>query len=175
VQKTLMSEFYPGFSQSFMYGTEPIGGLVLIPCIILTETPFSREGTVGQTRPFRAIALIVEDDPSQREMISLLLEESHYDVIQCESAEAAERVLANSGGALSLMITDVNLAGSMNGVELAFIAKQRHPKLDVVVTSGRPLAGPLPDGAKFWSKPWAPLDILREAEIAQAIPRAAPG
>ena len=109
---------------------------------------------MGQTKPFRAIALIVEDDPSQREMISLLLEESHYDVIQCESAEAA---------------------GSMNGVELAFIAKESQPKLDVVVTSGRPLAGPLPDGAKFWPKPWAPLDILREAEIAQAVPRAAPG
>ena len=130
---------------------------------------------MGQTKPFRAIALIVEDDPSQRDMLCLLLEESHYDVIQCESAEAAELVLAKNGGALSLLITDVNLAGSMNGVELAFIAKQRHPKLDIVVTSGRPLAGPLPDGAKFWSKPWAPLDILREAEIAQAVPRAAPG
>ena len=130
---------------------------------------------MGQTKPFRAIALIVEDDPSQRDMISLLLEESHYDVIQCESAEAAELVLAKNGGALSLLITDVNLAGSMNGVELAFIAKESQPKLDVVVTSGRPLAGPLPDGAKFWPKPWAPLDILREAEIAQAIGPAALG
>ena len=130
---------------------------------------------MGQTKPFRAIALIVEDDPSQRGMLCLLLEESHYDVIQCESAEAAERVLAKNGGALSLLITDVNLAGAMNGVELAFIAKESQPKLDVVVTSGRRLAGSLPDGAKFWSKPWAPLDILREAEIAQAVPRAAPG
>jgi hypothetical protein len=36
----------------------------------------------------------------------------------------------------------------------------------VVVTSGKPLHEPLPDGAKFWSKPWAPLDVLREAELA---------
>ncbi|MGX1064975.1 hypothetical protein AB7M39_004340 [Bradyrhizobium diazoefficiens] len=28
---------------------------------------------------------------------------------------------------------------------------------------------PLPDGAKFWAKPWAPLDVLREAEIAQVV------
>jgi DNA-binding NtrC family response regulator len=101
-------------------------------------------------------------------MITLLLEESHYDVIQCESAEAAELVLAKNGGALSLMITDVNLAGAMNGIELAFIAKQSHPDLDVIVTSGRPLPRSLPDGAKFWSKPWAPLDVLREAELALA-------
>jgi DNA-binding NtrC family response regulator len=123
---------------------------------------------MGQPKPFRATALIVEDDPAQREMISLLLEETDYDVIQCESAEAAELVLDKNGGALSLMITDVNLAGPMTGIELAFIAKHGHPNLDVVVTSGRPLSRALPDGAKFWSKPWAPLDILREAEMAQA-------
>jgi DNA-binding NtrC family response regulator len=123
---------------------------------------------MGQSRPLRATALIVEDDPSQREMMTLLLEESHYDVIQCESAEAAELVLAKNGGALSLMITDVALAGTMNGIDLAFIAKQSHPDLDVIVTSGRPLPRSLPDGAKFWSKPWAPLDVLREAERARA-------
>jgi DNA-binding NtrC family response regulator len=123
---------------------------------------------MGQAKPFRATALVVEDDPMQREMLSLLLEESDYDVIQCESAEAAELVLEKNGGCLSLMMTDVNLAGVMSGVELAHIAKERNPGLDVVVTSGRPLAEVLPAGAKFWSKPWAALDVLREAEIAHA-------
>jgi two-component system, cell cycle response regulator CpdR len=122
-----------------------------------------------QSKPFRPIALIVEDEPMQREMIALLLEECDYDVIQCESAEAAELVLQKNSGCLAMLMTDVNLAGRMNGVELAHLAKQRNPRLDVVVTSGRPLPQPLPDGAKFWSKPWAPLDVLREAEIAQAI------
>ncbi|OAF17618.1 MULTISPECIES: response regulator [Bradyrhizobium] len=120
-----------------------------------------------QAMPYRATALIVEDDAMQREMLCLLLEESGYEVIQCESAEAAERVLDNNAGALCLMLTDVQLAGRMNGVELAYVAKDRNPRLDVVVTSGRPLAQPLPDGAKFWAKPWAPLDVLREAELAQ--------
>ncbi len=122
---------------------------------------------MGQSEPFRATALIVEDDVMQREMLSLLLEESGYHVIQCESAEAAERVLETNAGALRLMLTDVQLAGHKNGVELAYVAKHRNPRLDVVVTSGRPLKQPLPDGAKFWAKPWAPLDVLREAEIAQ--------
>jgi two-component system cell cycle response regulator CpdR len=124
---------------------------------------------MGQSKPFRPIALIVEDEPMQREMIALLLEQCDYDVIQCESAEAAELVLQKNSGCLAMLMTDVNLAGRMNGVELAHLAKQRNPRLDVVVTSGRPLPQPLPDGAKFWSKPWAPLDVLREAEIAQAI------
>lgn len=122
---------------------------------------------MGQAKPFHAIALIVEDDAMQRAMLTLLLEESGYQVIQCESAEAAERVLNKNASALCLMLTDVQLAGRMTGVELAHVAKDRNPKLDVVVTSGRPLVQTLPDGAKFWAKPWAPLDVLREAEIAQ--------
>jgi two-component system cell cycle response regulator CpdR len=119
---------------------------------------------MGQSKPFRATALIVEDDALQREMICLLLEESNFDVIECESAEAAELVLERSADSLSLMMTDVNLAGTMNGVELAHIAKKCNPGLDVIVTSGKPLSQPLPDGAKFWSKPWVPLDVIREAE-----------
>jgi two-component system, cell cycle response regulator CpdR len=123
---------------------------------------------MGQSKPFRATALVVEDDPMQREMMCVLLEESNYDVIQCESAEAAELVLDRTSQSLALMITDVSLAGRMSGVELARIATSRNPQLDVVVTSGRALPEPLPPGAKFWSKPWAALDVLREAEWAQA-------
>ena len=77
---------------------------------------------MGQSKPFRATALIVEDDPMQRDMICLLLEESAVDVIECESAEAAELVLERAAGNLVLMMTDVQLAGNMDGVELAHIA-----------------------------------------------------
>jgi DNA-binding NtrC family response regulator len=119
---------------------------------------------MGQTKPFRATALVVEDDPMQREMICLLLEESDMDVIECESAEAAELVLEEAGASLVLMMTDVQLAGHKNGVDLAHVAKKFNPDMDVIVTSGIPLRQALPDGAKFWSKPWAPLDVIREAE-----------
>jgi two-component system cell cycle response regulator CpdR len=119
---------------------------------------------MGQSKPFRARALIVEDDPMQREMIGLLLEESDFDVIECESAEAAELVLQRAGDSLALMMTDVRLAGHMNRVELAHVARKHNPDLGVIVTSGKPLPQALPDGVKFWSKPWAPLDVIREAE-----------
>jgi two-component system cell cycle response regulator CpdR len=119
---------------------------------------------MGQSKPFRATALVVEDDPMQREMISLLLEESEMDVIECESGEAAELVLEQAGPSLVMLMTDVNLAGNMNGVELAHVALKYNPDLDVIVTSGRPLRHELPEGAKFWCKPWTPLDVIREAE-----------
>ncbi len=119
---------------------------------------------MGQSRPYRAKALVVEDDPMQRQMIELLLEESEFEVIACESAEAAELVLQSNGESVVLMMTDVELAGNMTGVELAHAAKKYKPDLDVIVTSGRPLRQRLPDGALFWAKPWAPLDVIRLAE-----------
>jgi CheY-like chemotaxis protein len=119
---------------------------------------------MGQSKPFRATALVVEDDPMQRDMLSLLLEESEVAVIECESAEAAELVLERAAGDLVLMLTDVQLAGNMDGVELAHIARKYNPEIGVIVTSGKPLHQELPEGVQFWTKPWAPLDVIREAE-----------
>jgi DNA-binding NtrC family response regulator len=110
-------------------------------------------------------ALVVEDDRDQRELVSLLLEECDMAVIQCETAESAEAVLERVGESLSMIFTDVRLAGAMSGAELAELAKSRFPDLMVIVTSGSE-APALPAGAMFMQKPWRALDILREAERA---------
>ena len=122
---------------------------------------------MGQAKPFKPIALVVEDDELQRELVAMLLEESDMGVIQCESAEAALRVLEKMGGCLSMMFTDVNLAGIIDGVDLAHFAKQRFPDLPVIVTSGAKQTKSLPEGTTFMAKPWRPLDVLRVAERAQ--------
>jgi two-component system cell cycle response regulator CpdR len=122
---------------------------------------------MGQASPFKPIALVVENDVLQRELIGVLLEESGMGVLQCESAEAALRLLEKMGGCVSMMFTDVNLAGQIDGVELAHFAKQRYPDIHVIVTSGLEVTKNLPEGAMFIPKPWLPLDVLREAERSQ--------
>jgi len=122
---------------------------------------------MGQANPFKPIALVVEDDELQRELVAMLLEECDMGVIQCESAEAALRVLEKMGGCLSIMFTDVNLAGIIDGVDLAHFARQRFPDLDVIVTSGTAQTKSLPEGTTFMAKPWRTLDVLRVAERAQ--------
>ena len=122
---------------------------------------------MGQAKPFKPIALVVEDDELQRELVAMLLEECDMGVIQCESAEAALRVLEKMGGCLSIMFTDVNLAGIIDGVDLAHFARQRFPDLDVIVTSGTAQTKSLPEGTTFMAKPWRTLDVLRVAERAQ--------
>jgi DNA-binding NtrC family response regulator len=122
---------------------------------------------MGQASPFKPIALVVEDDVWQRELAVVLLEDSEMDVIQCESAEGALRVLEKMGGCVSMLFTDVNLVGKIDGVELAHFATQYYPNINVIVTSGLALAKSLPEGALFMPKPWLPLELLREAERSQ--------
>jgi len=119
---------------------------------------------VGQATPFKPIALVVEDDPLQRDLVVAVLEGSDMGIIQCKSAEAAVQVLEKIGACVSMIFTDVNLAGRIDGVELAHFAKRRCPNIHIVVTSGLALKKDLPDGAMFLPKPWFSLDLLREVE-----------
>jgi hypothetical protein len=68
---------------------------------------------------FKPIALVVEDDLLQRELAVVLLEESEMGVVECESAEEALHVLEKMGEYVSMIFTDVSLAGKIDGVELA--------------------------------------------------------
>ena len=110
---------------------------------------------------FPQLALVVEDDLLQREALCELLSGENMDVIQCESAEAGELVLAKVGPDLAVLVTDVKLAGHMTGLELAEFALERFPKLKVVIISGQEDLS-IPPGARFLRKPWQPLDMLRE-------------
>jgi DNA-binding response OmpR family regulator len=116
---------------------------------------------MGQSKPSRRTAIVVEDDFIQRDMIALLLEESDFDVIQCEDAETA--LLAIKARHPSLLITDIGLTGKMNGIELAHLARSNDSMLRVVVISGQPLSDALPDGVTFFSKPVYPVVLIREA------------
>ena len=115
---------------------------------------------MGQSKPFRPTALVVEDDPIQREMIALLLDETDYNVIQCEDAETAVLALKNLHP--TLLVTDVALVGQMTGIDLVERAREINPALRVIVMSGRPPARDLPQGVTFFAKPFYPIELIRE-------------
>ena len=108
-------------------------------------------------------ALVVEDDVMQRETLAMLLEESGMGVIQCENAEAALSVPRKMAAHVAVMVTDVNLTGQIDGVQLAHFAHQRYPNIHVIVTSAFDLTKKLPEGTTFMPKPWVALELLREA------------
>ncbi|CAN5370054.1 hypothetical protein BH10PSE10_BH10PSE10_08250 [soil metagenome] len=114
-------------------------------------------------RVWKPTVLVVENDQLQRELVSLIFEESDMHVIQCMSGEAAAVVLERAGSELTMIFTDVDIEGDMSGIELARIARQRFPDIDVIVTSAQEV-GEIPDNVLFMQKPWLPLELLREAE-----------
>ena len=82
------------------------------------------------------IALVVEDDTFQREILAEFLRDHGLEVVECSSAETAELVLASTGTELVALVTDVNLGSGMSGVELAQYAKRTFPHVNVVMISG---------------------------------------
>jgi DNA-binding response OmpR family regulator len=94
-------------------------------------------------------------------MLALLLQASDFEVIQCDDAETASLALKERHPLL--LVTDVNLTGHRDGIELARLARQLAPDTRVLVISGNPLKGVLPDGVRFLSKPLYPTNLLREA------------
>ena len=121
---------------------------------------------MGQSTPFRPTALVVEDDANQRCLVGTLLEETGYAVIECESAEAAIGVLETVGDRIAIVFADIRLPGTLDGVDLAQVVKDRFPQTTMIVTSGAPgdRLTALPDDAMYMAKPWLALDILTEAE-----------
>lgn len=107
----------------------------------------------------RFMALIVEDDTLQREVLAAVLKDNGLEVIECTTAEAAELVLASTGLELRALVTDIYLDGRMTGIELAEFAKQKFPALNVIVISGKQ-ADNLPSDTLFLQKPYLPNELL---------------
>ena len=105
------------------------------------------------------VALVVEDDPFQRECLADLLKGEGLEVLECANVEVAELVLATTGPELRALVTDINLGGEMSGVELAQYAKRRLPDLNVVMVSGRDPPY-VPHDTHFLMKPYEPQQLL---------------
>ena len=127
---------------------------------------------MGQALPRRSIALVVEDDHEERSLLAALLEEMAFDVVECKSAEAALAVMQIKGDRVAMLFTDVQLAGTMDGVELAQIFSSHCPRVSVIVTCGKlpDRVSDLPADAVYLPKPWYALDVFMAAEHARLSP-----
>lgn len=111
-------------------------------------------------------ALVVEDDRDQRALVGTLLEECEMKVVECETGEAAAIAMEHLRDTLVMIFVDVELAGRMNGVELAVLAHRKLPHVSVVLTSGGAVPE-IPADTVFMQKPWRALDLLRLVESAK--------
>jgi DNA-binding response OmpR family regulator len=110
--------------------------------------------------------LIVEDEVLIRATLVEVLEDEGYEVVAAESGEEALELMRADGG-IALMLTDMHLAGAMDGVTLAAAARGTRGGMPVIFMTGRPDRVPVlnPETEAMVSKPYT------GAEITAAIAR----
>ena len=95
--------------------------------------------------------LLVEDDAELRLLTKTILEEAEFDIIECDSAEAALATVLLRGQEVAMIFADIRLFGVMDGIALAREVKMRWPHLIVLLTSGNgdEYLDQLPPGARL--------------------------
>ena len=114
----------------------------------------------------RPVVLIVEDDLLIRLHAAQIIEEAEFDVIEASSADEAISIL-EARSDITVLFTDIQVPGSMDGLKLAAAVKGRWPPIKIVATSGFVNVRPddLPPGGRFIPKPYNPIQLtatLRE-------------
>ncbi|WP_313712347.1 response regulator [Pseudomonas sp.] len=114
----------------------------------------------------RPTVLLVEDEPMIRELLTLYLEDLGAVVTAVATADDGNDKLRRQDW--TLLLTDVQTPGLLNGIDLAWMTSQEKPQTRIIVMSGYyELAGSvLPPGAQFLPKPW-PITRLQELLCAQ--------
>ena len=107
--------------------------------------------------------LVVEDDAFVRMMATDIVEELGYAMFEATSADEAIAIL-ELHDEITIVFTDIHMAGSMNGLELAALTRLRLPAVGFVIVSGEHQAetSQMPAGAKFFAKPYNPA-VVRDA------------
>lgn len=104
----------------------------------------------------KIIVLLIEDEALLRMHGVDILEEAGFIVIEACNADEAI-ILLDKHHEIRLIFSDVDMPGSMDGMELMELAHLRWPKIRLLLTSGHRRLDDafLPGQCKFLRKPWS--------------------
>jgi CheY-like chemotaxis protein len=115
------------------------------------------------------VVLIVEDELLIRMDAVDMIRTGGFDVVDAENADEAILILEHRFD-ISVVFTDIQMPGSMDGLKLAAAIRDRWPPIKIVATSGllKICSGGLPSGSHFLPKPYSTSQIvgaLRELTV----------
>jgi two-component system, response regulator PdtaR len=116
-----------------------------------------------------AVILAVEDEALVRGFLAEMLGDAGHTVIEAANADEAIEIL-EARRDIEIIITDVNMPGSMDGVKLASVVRGRWPPIKIIVASGatRLSRDQLPPGSQFLAKPYGREPVLQAVAGASA-------
>jgi CheY-like chemotaxis protein len=125
-----------------------------------------REWSMGLVESKRSVVLIVEDEFLLRMNAGDMIAAAGFEVVEAANADEAIEIL-ESRRDITVVFTDIQMPGSMDGLKLARAVRGRWPPIKIIATSGHVgvCETDLPEGGRFLPKPYSPIEItgvLRE-------------
>lgn len=91
----------------------------------------------------------------------LLVEDAGFVAVEASTGDEALAILQQRDD-IRVLFTDVEMPGSLNGLELVEVVRERWPPIALIVVSGHVEVDPqqLPDRTRFFRKPYAENEVL---------------
>ena len=124
----------------------------------------------------QSTVLVVEDDEVLRMCAAEVVADAGFTPVEAANADEAVAIL-ESRSDIALVFTDIQMPGSMDGLELARTVHDRWPAIKIILVSGRVELSERerPVNSRFFQKPFAMKqmieglqDMIRPGEVRSA-------
>lgn len=106
------------------------------------------------------VIMVVEDDPALQKLVEEALSDGGFETAISASGEEAVTLLNGQTGKYRALVTDIHLAGKMDGWEVAKRAREIDPEFPVIYMTGA--------AADEWASHGVPKSILLAKPFAFA-------
>jgi CheY-like chemotaxis protein len=109
------------------------------------------------------VVLVVEDEMLLRMRVVDMVQDAGYISVEAVDADDALGIL-QSRSDIALLFTDIQMPGSMNGLELAHAVHERWPPIKIILASGQLQLSSrdIPQDSRFFGKPLKADEMIAE-------------
>ena len=110
------------------------------------------------------VVLVVEDEMLLRMRAVDMVEDAGFTPVEAVDADEAVAIL-ESRSDIALLFTDIQMPGSMDGLELAHAVHERWPPIKIILVSGQVKPGnDIPADSRFFGKPLEAREMIAEIQ-----------
>jgi CheY-like chemotaxis protein len=115
--------------------------------------------------PAPPIVLVVEDEMLLRMRAVEMVEDAGYTSVEAVDADEAISIL-ESRSDIALLFTDIQMPGSIDGLELVHAVRERWPPIKIILVSGKLIRSEIdiPSGSRFFGKPLKASEMIAEMQ-----------
>src|SRR3984885_12059246 len=110
--------------------------------------------------------LIVEDEMMLRMRAVDIVEDAGFHPVEAVNADEALSIL-EARSDISLLFTDIQMPGSMEGLKLAHAVHERWPAIKIILVSGQvnPSEAERPADSRFFGKPLGAEELTAQLQV----------